>query len=60
MTDMSRETTRTSGILHVRPHLRPACTKHGACLLYDFTGGGPECEVIRLDYATAMEVEGEA
>jgi hypothetical protein len=49
MTDMSRETTRTSGILHVRPHLRPACTKHGACLLYDFTGGGPESEVIRLD-----------
>jgi|tagenome__1003787_1003787.scaffolds.fasta_scaffold16277072_1 hypothetical protein len=60
MTDMSRETTRASGILHVRPHLRPTGTKHGACLLFDFTGGGFECEVIRLDYATAIEVEGEA
>lgn len=60
MTDMSRETTRASGILHVRPHLRPTSTRHGACLLFERTGDGFECEAIRLDYATAMEVEGEA
>jgi hypothetical protein len=52
---------RTSGVWPVRLHLRPRPTRHGACLLYDSIPSGRfECEVIRADYAAAMEVEGEA